>query len=176
MEESNAQPEGHSRTGEGWRLKKKHRKRWREMGKREKWDWHLAMMESVQYCISLFNKLPSVVELWRRQRREGGENESRWPSVCMSPTHNSLKSISPPTLLPSVLFTHCTARLIMIKERLTAGSWQSYIICWRRSLTHAKVFCFCAKGINEHLLCILGWKLILQFGQQKLSLELMLTY
>lgn len=45
----------------------------------------------------------------------------------MYPSHNSIKSISPPTLLPSVLFTHSTAWLIMIKERLKDGSLQSYI-------------------------------------------------
>lgn len=102
---------------------------------KEKWYFlHFEMMECVPRPIGLFNKLPSVVRLWRTQRegKEEGNEKEVYVCVCactqsMYPSHNSIKSISPPTLLPSVLFTHFTAWLIMIKERLTDGSLQSYI-------------------------------------------------
>lgn len=87
-------------------------------------------------------------------REEGKEKESeKWPCIlvcvrgacvrgacvracvcvvslcrgCMYPSHNSINSISPPTLLPQMQFTHSPARLIMIKKKLTHGSLQSYI-------------------------------------------------
>lgn len=51
---------------------------------KEKWGlFHFEMMECVPRPIGLFNKLPSVVRLWRRQREGKEEGNEKEMYVCV---------------------------------------------------------------------------------------------
>lgn len=121
---------------------------------KEKWDLlHFEMMERVAAP-----ELCSISRLLLQSTRsqEGGRKSKMamctfmCECVLCNQTNNSIKSISPPTLLPSVLFSHSTAWLIVIKDRLTDGvrplhkggkaCMSSSLCCWSQT--------FCVLSIN----------------------------